>query len=118
MAILYIDNLRVNTIVGIKKSERIKKQEVLIHAEIEYDATRAIETDNISYGLDYDALVKTIIEKIQKESFYLIEKLAYSVLGIIISNGKVRSAKVKVVKPKAVKLVGSVSVELKSGVIK
>ena len=114
MAILKISDLCVNAIIGTLQHERTEKQQVLISADIEYDASYAIKTDSIDHALDYDALVRTIIEKIGQGNFYLIEKLADTVLNIITSDSKVKSAKVTVVKPKAVKEAREISIELKS----
>ncbi|VVB51868.1 Dihydroneopterin aldolase [uncultured archaeon] len=111
-AVLKIRGLKAHTLVGVKKSERKKKQKLVINVRLEYDATKAIKTDDVKYAVDYDALSKRITKEVEKTRFYLIEKLADHILSVIMEDKRVLEAKVKVSKPGALPSAKSVNAEL------
>ncbi|RME76300.1 MAG: FolB domain-containing protein [Planctomycetota bacterium] len=109
---IYIHNLLLRTIVGIKPDERVQKQDVVLNIEIVVDAEQAIEQDNIELALDYRSLTKEIIEFVESSHFYLLERLVHEVLQIILKKEQVLRCKVKVDKPHALRFAQSVAVEM------
>ena len=108
---LFIKDLRVQTIIGTKKWERQKKQNVIINIEMEFDGEKAAQTDSIAHTINYERVTKRIIKHIEKSHFFLIEKLASSILNIILKdNFPVKNASVEVTKPGILDIVDSVSV--------
>ncbi|MCK5391899.1 MAG: FolB domain-containing protein, partial [Deltaproteobacteria bacterium] len=59
--IIKIKNLKLRTIVGIYEWEKKTKQDIVINVEIEFDGSKAIETDNIEDTVDYKTITKKII---------------------------------------------------------
>lgn len=112
MALIRIKNLRLRTIVGIFDWEREAKQEVVINAELEYDATKAIQEDNIQAALDYKLITKEIVAAVEESQFSLLEKLTDHVLQLIMSHPQVEQATVTIAKPGALRYADSVSVTL------
>ena len=108
--IIKIKNLRLRTIIGIYDWERLEKQDVIISAEFEFDGKAASSSDKIEDTIDYKRINKRIIETVESSSFFLIEKLAQTVLNIIMEDKKVKRAKVEVDKPGALRFTDSVSV--------
>ena len=108
--IIRIKNLHLRTIVGINDWERETQQDVIINVELEFDGTRAAETDTIEDTVDYKHLKRRIIDAVESSKFYLIEKLAAHVLSIIMEDKKVIRASVEVDKPHALRFADSVSV--------
>ena len=47
MATIRISNLKLRTIIGIHDWEREHKQDVIINIEMEFDASKSIESDRI-----------------------------------------------------------------------
>ena len=109
--IIKIKNLKLKTIVGIFDWERTEKQDVIINAEIEFDGAKAANSDNIEDTVDYKKINKKIIEVVESSKFFLLEKLADTVLKIIMEDKKVIKAKVEVDKPGALRFADSVSIE-------
>lgn len=109
---LRIENLRLRTVVGIYEWEKKVKQDIIINVEIEFDGTRAIETDDLQNSVDYKKINKEIIESIESKQFNLIEKIAGDIMNIVFSNNRVNRATVKVDKPGALRFADSVSVEI------
>jgi len=107
--IIRIKNLRLRTIIGVNDWERKNLQDVVVNAEIEYDASRAIETDDLEYAFNYRGVTKRIISAVESSRFHLLDALANHILQIIMDEPKVRKASVEVDKPNALRFADSVS---------
>ena len=59
--IIYIKDLRVQTIIGIFGWEREGRQEVSIDLEISFDCNKAAKTDSIEDTIDYKKITKSIM---------------------------------------------------------
>jgi dihydroneopterin aldolase len=83
MDIVFIRDLRVDTVIGIFDWEREIRQTVVLDIEMAADVARAAATDNIEDALDYKALGKRIIGFVEESRFELVETLAERVTEII-----------------------------------
>lgn len=110
MMIIKIENLKLRTIVGIYDWEKEKKQDVIINIEMEFDGTKAIETDSIDDTIDYKTITKEIIDMVEGQEFNLIERIAGDAMKIVMRNDKVQKASVRVDKPGALRFTDTVSV--------
>lgn len=108
--IIKIENLRLRTVVGIFEWEKKIKQDVVVNIEIEFDGTSAIEKDDIEYTLDYKSITKKIISEVEGKNYNLIERIAGDVMKIVMEDGRVERATVKIDKPGALRFADSVSV--------
>ena len=113
-AFIEINKLKIKTILGVYEQERKIPQDVIVNLKIEFDASKAIKSDNIKDALDYAALTQKIKEKAEKSSFYLIEKLAAKILELIMQDKRVCLANVTVTKPNALDNAESVSCTISS----
>ena len=109
---IHIKDLTLKTIVGIFDWERVNKQKIVINLWMDYDARRAIQTDEIKHAVDYKTITKQILKEVPASRFFLIEKLAQKVLDIVWEDKKIVKAVVRVDKPGALRYARSVSVEL------
>lgn len=114
MAKIRITDLTLNAIIGIFDWERTKKQKVVINIEIEFSAAKAIKSDRVTDTVDYKVMTKEIIRHIEASKYFLLEKMASSVLQIVLKEAKVKWAKVRIDKPGALRFSRSVSVELEA----
>lgn len=105
-----IKNLRVRTIIGIYEWEREHLQEVVVNIEMEFDGSKAVQSDAIEETVNYKALKKRIMKEVEEADFQLLEKLADHILQIIMGDLKVQKATVEVDKPHALRFADSVSV--------
>ncbi len=108
--IIKIENLKLRTIVGIYEWEKKTKQDIVINVEIEFDGTKAIESDDIEDTVDYKTITKQIIAMVEGAQFNLIERIAGEAMRIVMQNQKVEKASVRVDKPGALRFTDSVSV--------
>jgi dihydroneopterin aldolase len=101
--IIYIKDLRIETIIGIFDWERKVKQEVSIDIEFPFDCKKAAATDSIEDTIDYKAITKGVIKLVEESSFQLQETLAESIATFIKDEYGVKSIKLRVSKPGALR---------------
>jgi FolB domain-containing protein len=108
--IIRIKNLRLRTITGINDWERKDLQDVVVNAEIEYDGSAAVESDEIADSIDYKAITKRMIREVEQSRFQLLDKLSGHLLAILMEDERVQRATVEIDKPGALRFADSVSV--------
>ena len=101
--IIYIKDLRIKTIIGIFDWERKVKQEVSIDMEFPFDCKKAAATDSIEDTIDYKAIAKGVIKFVEESSFQLQETLAESIAALVKDEYGVKSIKLRVSKPGALR---------------
>ncbi|QSX35904.1 dihydroneopterin triphosphate 2'-epimerase [Shewanella sedimentimangrovi] len=112
-ATIRIKNLRLRTHIGIKEDEINNKQDVIINVRIDYQASRAMQSDQMDDALNYRTITKKIIALVENNRFSLLEHLTRKVLDIACEHDWVESASVEVDKPHALRFADSVSMELR-----
>ena len=73
---IYIDNLRVQCIIGVRPHERERPQPLVISASFPSDFSRAGESGRLEDTVDYSAMAQAIREFVQAGQFQLLETLA------------------------------------------
>ena len=101
--IIYIKDLRVKTIIGIFDWERKVKQEVSIDMEFPFDCKKAAATDSLEDAIDSKTICKAVIKFVEGSSFQLQESLAEGIASIVKDQFNVKSIKLRVSKPGALK---------------
>ena len=101
--IIYIKDLRIKTIIGIFDWERKVKQEVSIDMEFPFDCKKAAKTDSIEDTTDYKAITKAVIKFVEESSFQLQETLAEIIAELVKRDFGVKSIKLIVSKPGALR---------------
>ena len=112
---VFIEDLNVQTVIGIYGWEREIKQVVSLDLEMEFDITRAAETDSIEDTLDYKAVSKRLIRFIEESEFQLVEALAERCAAIVLAEFPVTWLRLKLGKPGAVRGSSAVGVIIERG---
>ncbi|MBF0569618.1 MAG: dihydroneopterin aldolase, partial [Candidatus Omnitrophica bacterium] len=81
---IQINDLKLKVIVGTLPHEREVLQEILANISFEYDASLAAETDALGHAVDYAAIYGKIFQKVAGTKFFLLERLAAFILGLIM----------------------------------
>ena len=115
MDIIYLNDLEIETIIGIFDWERRVKQKVRLNLEMAADIRRAAKSDKIDDTLNYKSVAKRLIEFVEESEFQLVETLAERVADIIIHEFNIPWVRVKINKPGAVRDVGDVGVIIERG---
>jgi dihydroneopterin aldolase len=100
---VFIENLMVETVIGIFDWEREIRQAVSLDLEMAYDIRRAAESDSIDDTLDYKAVSKRLIQFIEQSEFQLVEALAEKCATIVLDEFPVNWLRLKLSKPGAVR---------------
>lgn len=103
MDIVYIRDLRVDTIIGIYDWERQVRQTVSLDLEMATDIRQAAATDDIQYALNYKAVSKRLIAYIENRNALLVESLAEEVAAIVRNEFNVSWLRLRLGKPGAVR---------------
>ena len=109
---VYIENLEIETIIGIFGWEREVKQIVRISLEMSFDISKAGKSDNIDDALDYKKIGKSIVNLVENSSFFLVEKMAEEIASLVLTNEQIEEIKLRVEKPGALRGSKSVGVEI------
>ena len=103
MDIVYIRDLRIDTIIGIYEWEREVRQTVSLDLEMSSDIRKAAETDDIQYALNYKSVAKRLIAFIEGSEFLLVETMAEQVCQIVREEFGVQWVKLRLSKPGALR---------------
>jgi len=111
-ATIRVQNLRLRTYIGFNPEETEKKQDVVINIEIDYAVPEAALQDRVEGALDYKVLTKRVIRHVEEGRFLLLERLVADVLSLCSEHPDIRSSRVTIDKPHALRFADSVSLTL------
>jgi len=83
MDIVFINDLRIETIIGIYDWERKVRQTISLDLEMGADIRKAAATDAIEDTLNYKAVAKRVIAFVEQSSFQLVETLAERIAALV-----------------------------------
>ena len=115
MDIVFINELRIETIIGIYDWERKVKQTISLDLEMGADIRKSAATDAIEDTLNYKAVAKRLIAFVEDSEYLLVETLAEKITEIILSEFSVPWLKLTVRKPGAVRGSRDVGVIIERG---
>lgn len=103
MDIVYIRDLKIETVIGIFDWERRIRQTVSLDLEMAFDIRKAAASDDIKDALDYKAVAKRLIAFVGESEFLLVETLAEKVAEIVRQEFQVPWLRLRLSKPGAVR---------------
>jgi dihydroneopterin aldolase len=115
MDIIYLTDLRIETVIGIFDWERQVKQTVSFDIEMAADIARAAQSDSIDATLDYKAVAKRLIAFVGDSEFQLVETLAERVAQLILEEFAVPWVRVRLNKAGAIRGARDVGVIIERG---
>src|SRR5690349_11880837 len=115
MDTVFIEDLRIETVIGIYDWERQIRQVVALDLEMAFDNTRPAASDRIEDTLDYKAVSKRLIAFVEASSFQLVETLAERCAEIVRDEFGVAWLRLKLSKPGAVRGSKAVGVVIERG---
>jgi dihydroneopterin aldolase len=116
MDIIFIQDFRVETLIGIYEWERRVPQTIQLDIEIGNRGSRAASTDAIEDTIDYGAVVNRIEETLHQQHFLLLERLAEHIANIILGEFGAPWVKVSVAKLQLLRGVKRLGVTIERGV--
>ena len=115
MDIVYIRDLKIDTIIGIYEWEREVRQVVSLDLEMGADIKAAASSDNIEDTLNYKAVSKRLVAFISASEFLLIEAMAERCAQIVMEEFGVPWLRLRLSKPGAVRGARDVGVVIERG---
>jgi dihydroneopterin aldolase len=115
MDTVFINDLRIETIIGIYDWERKVKQTISLDLEMGTDIRKSAETDAIEDTLNYKAVAKRLIAFVGDSEYQLVETLAEKIAEIVLAEFEVPWLKLTVHKPGAVRGSRDVGVIIERG---
>ena len=109
---IFVNNLRVQAILGIYPLEREQPQEVVISLEIETECSKAAASKDLEDSLDYSTLADAVAELTITGKYLLIETLIEDIAQHCLRQPLVDGVSVQVEKPQAVLRADSVGVRI------
>jgi dihydroneopterin aldolase len=115
MDIVFIEDLRIQTVIGIYDWEKEIRQEISLDLQLANDNRAAAASDSIEDTVDYKAVAKRLIHYIESNRFELVETLAERCAEIIQAEFPVSWVRLKASKPGAVRGSAAVGVIIERG---
>ena len=118
MDIIFLRELKVETLIGVYEWEKRVPQTLQLDLEIVLPSSRACQTDNISDALDYSQVAQHIQTVLSEGHFSLLETLAEHIAQIILKDFNAPWVKVSVAKLQAIRNCKMVGVSIERGQVK
>ena len=115
MDLVFIEDLRVETVIGIYDWEKKVKQTVTLDLEMAFDNRVPAARDAIEDTLDYKRISKRLVAFVAETNFGLVETLAERCAEIVMSEFGVPWVRLKLSKPGAVSAAKNVGVVIERG---
>ena len=116
MDIVYVRGLEVKTVIGVYDWEREIKQPITVDLDMACDTSRAAETDEHKFVLDYKIVCVRVTEFVEKTHLKLLEAMAQEIAGLVMREFHVPWVRVRVGKPAAITGAKDVGVIIERGV--
>jgi len=101
--IIFIRELRIETVIGIYDWERQIKQAVRIDLEMGTDIRKAAASDGIEDTLNYKAVAKRLLQFVGDSQFFLVETLGERIAELVMTEFEVPWLRLTLSKPGAVR---------------
>jgi len=112
---VFIEDLRIQTVIGIFDWEREITQTISLDLQMGFDISRAGASDDIVDTLDYKSVSKRLIQFVEGSEFQLVEALAEHCARIVLDEFPVSWLRLKLSKPGAVRGSSAVGVIIERG---
>ena len=102
MDIVFINQLRLDTIIGIHDWEREHKQPIILDIDIGCSIKRAAQSDQIEHCIDYFNVCERMKILAETHQYQLVESFVEEVSRIILQEFMAQWVRVRLNKPTAV----------------
>ena len=96
---IFLNDLKIDTVIGIYDWERETLQTLTFDLEMDWDIRKAAASDNIRHTLDYGAIANSIVSFVEQSSYQLIETLAEDLATMLLQQYPIPKLKLTLSKP-------------------
>jgi dihydroneopterin aldolase len=115
MDVIFINDLRVDMLIGVYDWERKVPQTVQLDLEVGIPGSGRPRSDKIGETLDYSKIVGRVTASLKENRFLLVERLAEHIAQLVMAEFKAPWIKVSVTKLAALKDVKRVGITIERG---
>jgi dihydroneopterin aldolase len=115
MDIIFLHDLKVDTVIGIWDWERKIRQTVIIDLDMAADIRKAAGSDSVDDTLNYKLVAKRLQQFVGDAEYQLVETLAEKIAEIVTDEFGVPWVRVKLNKPGAIRGARDVGVLIERG---
>ena len=115
MDIIFLHDLKIDTVIGIWDWERKIRQTVVIDLDMAADIRKAAASDSVEDTLNYKAVAKRVQQFVGDSEFQLVETLAEKIAEIVTGEFNVPWVRVRVAKPGAIRGAKDVGILIERG---
>jgi len=113
--LVFVRGLALDTIIGVYAWEREVRQRLVLDLEMATDVRPAALSDTVEDALDYAAVSERVRSFAADHHFYLIEKMAEELAGVVLTEFAVPWVRLRLCKPGAVREATDVGVLIERG---
>ncbi len=115
MDIVYIRQLKIETVIGIFDWEREIKQQVCLDVDMAVDIRRAAAAEDIDSTVSYKTVSDRLIDFIGSSEFLLVETMAEEIAQLLKAEFSLNWVRLRVGKPGAIEAAADVGVLIERG---
>ena len=115
MDIIYLNDLRIDTVIGIYDWERQTRQTVILDIQMGTDIKKAADSDNIEDTINYKAVAKRLFEYVGNSEFELVETLAERITELLMNEFNIPWLRLQLNKQGALRGVRDVGIIIERG---
>ncbi len=109
---LFINGLRLSTIIGCLPAEQQRPQPIIIDVLLQTDCQAAALTDNIQHTINYAEVAECITTHVDQHHYQLVETLAEKLAELLLKKFSVSQVTLKISKPNAISYADSAGVQI------
>ena len=96
---IYLNNLQIDTLIGVFDWEREIRQTLQFDFEFEWDIRQAAASDDLADTLDYGAVSARVVALVEASSYQLIESLAEAICTTLLTEFAMPAVTLTLTKP-------------------
>ncbi len=112
---IFINDLRIDTLIGVYEWERRIRQTIILDIEMSVDVHKAAAGDNIEDALNYKSVCKRLTEFVQTSEYHLVETLIEECARLIMEEFSVPWVRIRLNKTGALRGARDVGIIIERG---
>ncbi|WP_263770094.1 dihydroneopterin aldolase [Propionivibrio soli] len=98
MDLIFIDDLRLSTLIGVYPRERTVPQTIELSLQIGTSTAEAGVSDDLGDTIDYASVVERLRHELETKHFSLLERLAEHVAAVLLADFGAKWVRVSIAK--------------------
>lgn len=110
MQLVFIEGLKVNTVIGVYDWERVIKQLLVIDVKLYHNMANAFASDDVKDAINYKTVCEEIEQICHQEQAKLLERLGNKIIEFLFETYPCHKIELTIKKPNAINKADSVGI--------